>query len=75
LNAFEVRVDADGGHRRENFGEAASAGTRQRLGQDCAMFGFRAAAARPGAFLESPDERLIDPAHEQIRHVFRAPIV
>ena len=59
----------------ENFGEAASAGTRQRLGQDCAMFGFRAAAARPGAFLESPDERLIDLAHEQIRHVFRAPIV
>ena len=39
------------------------------------MFRFRAAAMRPGALLERPDEFLFEPAYEQIRHVFRAPIV
>ena len=73
--AFEVRVQADGRHRGQNLGEAASAGTRQRLSQDGAMFRFRAAAMRPGALLERPDEFLIDPAYEQIWHIFRAPIV
>jgi hypothetical protein len=74
VDAFEVCVLADGGHRRENLGEAPSAWARQRLGQDCAMLCFRAAAMRPGAFLERSDEFLFHPAHEQISHVLHAPI-
>ncbi len=68
LDPLEIRVNADGGHRRQNLGEAPPAGTRQRRGENGAMFGFRATAMRPGPLLERPDDVLVDAAHKQIRH-------
>jgi hypothetical protein len=64
VDAFEIRIDANGGHRRQNFGEAAPTGMPERRREDGAMFGFRTATVRPGALLESPDEFFIDSAHE-----------
>jgi hypothetical protein len=75
VDAFEIRINTDGGHQRQNFGEGAPAGTSERRREDSTMFGLRAAAVRPGTLLESPNEFFVDPANEQVRHVFGAPIV
>jgi hypothetical protein len=72
VNAFEVRVIADGGHRRQNLGESAPAGTRERRPQDCTVLRFGASAMGARALLESPDEFVIHPTHEQIRHSLRS---
>jgi hypothetical protein len=69
VNAFEIRVIADGGHRRQNLGERAPAGTRERRPQDCAVFRFGASAMGARALLKSPDEFVIHSTHEQIRHI------
>jgi hypothetical protein len=64
VDAFEIRIDANGGHRRQNFGEAAPTGMPERRREDCTMFGFRTATVRSGALLESPHEFFVDSAHE-----------
>jgi hypothetical protein len=64
LDPFEIRVEANGGHRRHNLGEASPLGMRERSREDSAMFGLRAATMRAGALLERSDDFLIDAAHQ-----------
>src|ERR1700722_17194458 len=66
VHPLEILVEAHVRHRRQNLSEGASARTRERRRQDCAMLRFGAAAVRPGALLDRPDDLHVDSAHEQI---------
>src|SRR5271165_1254701 len=70
FDPFEIGVEADRRHRRQNLGQAPPLGTRQRGSEYGPMFGLRAAAMRPGALLQRPHELLFDAADQQIRHVY-----
>jgi hypothetical protein len=70
IDAFEVGVAADGGHRRQNLGQSATARAGKRLGKNRAVFGLSAAASRPGALFQRPDEFFVHSAHQKIGHLF-----
>jgi hypothetical protein len=69
LDALEVRVGADIGNRSQQLRQSALAWARESLGQYLSMFRLGASAVRASALLERLDERLIDTANEQVRHV------
>src|SRR5271166_2386898 len=69
LDPFEIRVETDRRHRRQNLGEASPLGTRQRGGENGPMLGLRAPAMRPRALLQRPNEFLVDATDQKIRHI------
>jgi len=69
FDTLEIAIVADIGHGGQYRGERSSTRPSQRSCQDFAMFGFGAAAMRNRPSLERLDEFLVDPSHQQVRHV------
>ncbi len=68
LDPLEIRVETDRRHGRQNLGEAPPFGARKRGGEDGPMFGLGAPAMGSGPLLQRPNQLLIDPADQKIRH-------
>jgi hypothetical protein len=69
FDAFEIRICADIGHRRQNLGKAPPAGAGKRSGKDFSVFRLCTASMPAGPFLQRPYNLFIDTANQQVGHL------